>query len=185
MATKVALKFPPRSQAGKRKAQNPRRVSKATRGRGGRGGRGRSGRGRGGRDGRGRGRGRGDRQGQGGRIVFNDVDVTNWRRTFSGEEFSQMGAQGRAYVRDRRMAGGGREGQEGLDRGGRNPGGDEHRQIEQATVDDAASQEQRLVPYTGGASNANTSEAHRAAQGRGAQAGRGFGRGMYGRGGHT
>ena len=183
MATKIALEFPHKTQSGKRKALNQRRISKVGRGPGGRDGRGRGRRGRGGRDGHGRGRGHGGGQGRGNRVTFNNVDVTNYTRNFSDDEFTCMGAKGRAYVNSRRRGSAqGRGNQGGRGRGGRNPNTDTNRQIEQATVDETNVQEQQIVPYTGTAQE-STSESHRAAQGRGAQAGRGFGRGMYGRGG--
>jgi hypothetical protein len=64
------------------------------------GGRGR-GRGRGGR-GRGRGRGRGGRGGNGPQTRFNGVDCKDVSKTFSNEEFSQMGDEGRRYVHRKR-----------------------------------------------------------------------------------
>ena len=189
MGTNISLEFPPRSSGAKRKAlANQRRILKAGRGRGGR-----DGRGRGSRDGRGRGRGgrgsRGGRGGHGGRVLINGVDVSDYTWKFSNGEMSQMGREGRDHIfekrnADRRRANGGRG------RGGYNQPEGNDRQANQAVIGNGT-EERRIVPYHGGAGgaqhgghdNENTSAAHRAAQGRGGQAGRGFGRGMYGRGG--
>ena len=198
MSTKVTLEFPP-SASRKRKfspRNDSRRVSQAGRGRGrgGRGGRG-HGRGRGRRrGGRGFGRGRGGGR-YGDATNFNGVDVTDYTRSFTNEEMSRMGYEGRNHVFAKRSEGnqgrgrgrGGRgggyeyQGRGGYEYQGRASGrgrGD-MRQIDQASaVDDGQEKETAIVTYDGG----NTSASHRAAQGRGGRAGSGFGRGAYGRG---
>jgi hypothetical protein len=73
------------------------------RGRGGRGrgygrGHGRGGRGRGGRGGRGRGSG----SGRGSRNSINGVDVSNVRRSFTSNEWNQLGQEGRDYINMKR-----------------------------------------------------------------------------------
>lgn len=190
MSIKIAQQFPPRS--GKRKQRgDPRKISEAGRGRGrgrgGRGGRGRDSRGRGG----GRGRGRG-----GQKTHYNGVDVTDHTYKFSDTEFTAMGRDGRDQVyemrrRDKQNRFGGRGG------GGRGDhryhqqpydnSGQDQRQVNQAsTVSDRSvltgdtkgtENGRQLVPFH--APEQGSSEEHRARQGRGGTAGRGFGRGMY------
>lgn len=186
MSTKVSQEFPPRASGQKRKARDQRRVSQAGRGRDGRG----RGRGRGGRDGRGRGRGgrhygRGGGRGRGGAVVFNNVDVSEHARYFTDDEMTRMGRDGREYIQSRR---GHRTG-DGPGRGRGDPRHEnDRRHVDEASVvseiTNQANQERQLVPWSGDRNqDENSSASHRSAQGRGGQAGRGFGRGMYGRGG--
>ena len=82
-------------------------------------------RGRGGRGGRG---GRVDR---GNRVFFNGVDVTDYTQTFSNEDMSKMGRDGRDYIFMRRaQRDGGRSGGRGRGRGHYDP----PRQIEEAST---------------------------------------------------
>ena len=190
MSTKVTLEFPPTNSTKKRKfGGDGRRISQAGRGRGQ--GRGRGGRGRG-RGGRGRGRGRGGGR-HGNDLVYNGVDVSDYNRTFSNDEMSQMGYEGRNYVYAKR----GENNNRGRGRGGRGYGGrgngyeyqgraqgrgqeNDTRQVDQVTTngDGDEANTNAIVPYQGNNTNAN----HRAAQGRGGRAGSGFGRGAHGRG---
>ena len=121
--------------------------------------------------------------------MINGFDVTNYTRKFTNGEMSQMGHEGRDHIFEKRIEDR-RRGNGGRGRGGYNPAaGYNHpesndRQANQAAVENL-SEERQIVPYHGDAAqqDENTSAAHRAAQGRGAQAGRSFGRGIYGRGG--
>ena len=195
MSTKVTKQFPPKSTSGhKRKERLAAEVGTSGRG----SGRGR-GRGRGGRHGRGGGRqGRGNGHGRGGRNAsYNGVDVSDVSYNFSNDEMTRMGREGRDYVFDARNryrnglqnggrgrgGGGGRFQGRGGDHGGRHVsavtragrGGNEQEEDAQALVvyDQHGNRDE-----TGQNTNAN----HRAMEGRGGQAGTGFGRGAYRRG---
>ncbi len=187
LSTKIAKVFPPRVGGGKRRAheQGGRRISKVTRGgdRGrGRGGRFNRGGGRGGRGGgRDGGRGRGY-QGRGRGENFrgshwNGVDVRDHTRDFTDEEMSRLGSNGRRHIFQRRNA-------DWADRGQKGRGGNDFRQIQQAGTGGqrlhGGEDSTAIVPYRGEQDADNTSAQHRAATGRGGQAGSGFGRGAYG-----
>jgi hypothetical protein len=193
MGNVVAELFPlSRKDSNKRGGYNNRRISESnTRARTGGGrndGRGR-GRGHGRGRGDGRGRGRGERS-QG--FTINGVNCSDIHRTFSDDEFRRLGNEGRAIIAERRANSGtgpgrsfgGRNHYEG-GRGGRDAG--RGRFINE--VDRRSS---------GGDQPHNEGEAHEndidttasSVSGvpsqitgpRGGNAGRGFGRGMYGRG---
>jgi hypothetical protein len=183
----VTAIFPTSGQ--KRKADS-RKIAQLGRGRG-RGGR--FGRGGGHQRGRGGGRG-GGRQGRGrggrGELFANGVDITDPDYRFSTEEWDRMGYAGRSSVQSRRDAAGrGRGRGRGGRQGGYNNNNDRNiQQVDTRSQDGTVSQvtfndETAIVPYEGNNNDNNTSAQHRAAGGRGGHAGRGFGRGAYGRGG--
>ena len=163
-----------RQQRGKR-----RYISAFQRGGGREGGRGRGrgrfsgfsgrfGRGRSGRFGRG-GHGRGG-GGQSDRIVMNGIDFSNPFRSFTDDEWERLGPNGgRAYVTQRRLAqqGRGQPGQ-GTDHSGRGAGGRGGQRNAAALQIPGQPEVEQLQ-----ADVSHSSE-------RGAQNGRGFGRGAYG-----
>ena len=101
LQAKVDEAFPPKETHGRKRGY--RQVSQTgSSGRGGRFGRGGGRqRGRGGRGGAGRG-GRGGRGRGGTTNVYNGVDISDHSRNFTGQEFTQMGEDGRREVHKRR-----------------------------------------------------------------------------------
>ena len=177
--------------AGQKRKADPRKIAQLGRDRG-RGGR--FGRGGGYQRGRGGGRGGGSQgRGRGGRdeLMANGVNITDPNYRFSAEEWDRMGHAGRSSVQSRRSRD--RRGQ-GRGRGGGRQGGYSNhndrnvQQLDTRSQDGSLSQvtydeSTAIVPYAGNNNDDNTSAQHRAAGGRGGHAGRGFGRGAYGRGG--
>ena len=120
--------------------------------------------------------------------MINGVDITGYTRKFTNGEMSQMGREGRDHIFEKRNEDR-RRGTCARGRGGYNPqpGTITPRLMTAKPTRQLSnlSEERQIVPYHGDVTqqDENTNAAHTAAQGRGAQAGRGFGRGMYGRGG--
>ena len=175
--------------AGQKRKADPRKIAQLGRGRG-RGGR--FGRGGGYQRGRGRGRGGGSQgRGRGGRgeLMANGVNITDPDYRFSPEEWDRMGPNGRSSVQSRRDGRGQGRGRGGGRQGGYNNNNDRSiQQVDTQSQDGSVSQvsfdeNTAIVPYAGNNNDNNTSAQHRAAGGRGGHAGRGFGRGAYGRGG--